>query len=140
MNSVVGLMLSNRSYIGWTTHGHTGGDVVLYNYFPGNGRVAGTIDNTDFAKIIAGIWDFDLAQLSKRFFNNAEAAFTAKSANVSYDEEAGVMTVTKGSNTLLIPEYRNYVILNGNGVTLETVNVYSAGIMYVNAAVLNLIN
>jgi alkaline phosphatase len=139
MNNVVGLMLSNRSYIGWTTHGHTGGDVVLYTYFPGNGRVVGTIDNTDFAKIIAGVWNFNLEQLSSRFFNDAESDFTAKDAAVSYDNDTGIMTVTKGNDTLVIPEFRNYVILNGNKVMLETVNVYSLGRMYVHTAVLDLI-
>jgi alkaline phosphatase len=139
MNNVVGLMLSNRSYIGWTSHGHTGGDVILYNYFPGNGRVTGVIDNTDFAKIIAGVWDFDLAEITDRFFNDAEAAFAAKGAVVRYSNESGTMTITKGSDTLEIPEYRNYVIFNGNKIVFESVNVYSAGAMYVNTAVLDLI-
>jgi len=139
MNSVVGPMLSDRSYIGWTTHGHTGGDVVLYTYFPGNGRVTGTIDNSDFARIISGVWNFDLAELSNRFFNDAEAAFTANGAVVVYNDETGVMTVTKGGNTLVIPEYRNYIILNGNRIELESLNVFSEGIMYVNVSVLELI-
>jgi alkaline phosphatase len=140
MNNVVGLMLSNRSYIGWTTHGHTGGDVVLHTYFPGNGRVVGTIDNTDFAKIIAGIWNFNLSNLTKTFFNDAEAVFAAKGASVNYDSDTGIMTVTKGNNILLIPEFRNYVTLNGNKIMSDTVNVYAGGKMYIHTSLLSLIN
>jgi alkaline phosphatase len=136
MGQAIGLMLSNRSFIGWTTHGHTGGDIILYTYFPGNGRVVGTIENTDLAKIIAGVWDFDLVELSGQFFNDAEAFFTANGADVEYDVDTGVMTVTKGSDTLEIPEHRNYVVFNGDKFILETVNVYSDGVMYVNEAVL----
>jgi len=139
MNNVVGLMLSNRAYLGWTTHGHSGGEVVLYNYFPGNGRLVGMIDNTDFAKIISGVWDFDLNELSARLFNDAEVSFTANGADVEYNEETGVMTVTKGGNTLEIPEYRNYVTLNGENISIESLNIFSEGIMYVNEAVLVLI-
>ncbi len=45
--------LSWESYVGWTTHGHTGEDVFLGMYHPYNDRLTGVIDNTDVAKYIA---------------------------------------------------------------------------------------
>jgi len=55
MNYTVGLMLSERAYLGWTTHGHTGQEVNLFTYLPGDGRITGTLDNTDIALICAGV-------------------------------------------------------------------------------------
>ncbi len=45
--------LSWEAFIGWTTHGHTGEDVILGIYHPENERLIGIIDNTDVAKYIA---------------------------------------------------------------------------------------
>ncbi len=39
----------------WTSKGHTGVDVPLFAYGPGSQQFAGTIDNTDIAKKIAGL-------------------------------------------------------------------------------------
>jgi len=65
MARTVGPMMSRRAGLGWTTHGHTGEDVVLFTYLPNNGRIVGTLDNTDIARIIAGIWRLNLPQLKK---------------------------------------------------------------------------
>ncbi|MCL2369087.1 MAG: alkaline phosphatase [Alphaproteobacteria bacterium] len=62
MNRTVGPMMSRRAYIGWTTHGHTGEDVQLFSYLPGGSRIVGTIENTDIARIISGIWRLRLNQ------------------------------------------------------------------------------
>ncbi len=54
--AALGSMLSKRCNIGWTTVGHTGEDVVLYSYLPGNERVTGLIENTEITKIITDAW------------------------------------------------------------------------------------
>lgn len=66
MNSVLGPIISKRAKIGWTTHGHTGEDVVLFTYLPKNGRIVGVIDNTDIAKIISGTWKLSLPKSMTR--------------------------------------------------------------------------
>ena len=56
LNEVKNLLtvkLSWESYIGWTTHGHTGEDVFLGMYHPTNDRLTGVVDNTDIGKYIA---------------------------------------------------------------------------------------
>lgn len=40
-------LISDRAFIGWTTHGHTGLDVGIYAYGDVAGNVSGYIDNTD---------------------------------------------------------------------------------------------
>jgi len=142
MNSVVGPMISKRANIGWTTGGHTGEEVVLYTYLPGDERITGTIDNTDIAKLCAGVWGLDLAKTTKDLYNNAKVAFEAKGATVVVDNDNPNnprMIVTKGSSTLIIPESKNYVYLNGNTIISRGVNVNIEGTFYVSVEILSLI-
>jgi alkaline phosphatase len=139
MNHTVGLMISKRAYLGWTSHGHTGQEVNLFTYLPGDGRITGTLDNTDIAKICAGVWGINLEAVTKQLFNEAETIFRAKGAAVTINEETGDMTVTKGNTTIVIPEYRNYVILNGERVMLDSVIVNQSGKYYVPQTVIDMI-
>ena len=139
MNYTVGLMLSERAYLGWTTHGHTGQDVNLFSYLPGDGHITGTIDNTDIALICAGIWGVNLPGLSAQLFNEAETAFIAKGATVKVNLEAGEMTVTKDGVVLVIPDYKNYVFLNGDKVMIDSVIVNQDGMFYVPENVLSMV-
>ena len=139
MNYAVGLMISERAYLGWTSHGHTGQEVNLFTYLPGDGRVTGTLDNTDIAFICAGVWGIDLATVTRQLFNEAETAFKAKGAAVAINEVTGRMTVTKGSTTLVIIDNKNYVFLNGSKIGLESVIVNQSGKFYVPQTVLNMI-
>ncbi|MCL1835022.1 MAG: alkaline phosphatase [Oscillospiraceae bacterium] len=127
MNYCVGPMISKRANIGWTTTGHTGEDLILFTYLPGDDRITGTIDNTDLANIAAAVWGIDLGEVSKQLYNDAEAAFKANGAAVEINKDNPnnpVMIVTKGSTTMTIPESKNYVILNGDIIESMGVNVY----------------
>ena len=139
MNYTVGLMLSERAFLGWTTHGHTGQDVNLFTYLPGDERITGTLDNTDVALICAGVWGIDLNDVTQRLFNEAESAFAAKGAQVEVNSELGEMTVTKDDAVLVIPDNKNYVYLNGEKVKLASVIVNQGGVFYVPAEVLDMI-
>jgi alkaline phosphatase len=121
MAFAIGPMISKRAHIGWTTHGHTGEDVVLYSYLPGDGRITGTIDSTDIAKICALAFGIDLESVSGTLFIDAREAFEAKGAQVELNN--GQMTVTKGDATLIIPEYKNFAELNGVKFESDGVNV-----------------
>jgi len=139
MNYTVGLMLSERAYLGWTTHGHTGQEVNLFTYLPGDERITGTLDNTEIALICAGVWGIDLQAVTAQLFNEAEAAFTAKGAAVEIDLDVGEMTVTKDGATLVIPDYKNYVFLNGDKVMIDSVIVNQSGTFYIPVSVLDMI-
>ncbi|WP_084233533.1 alkaline phosphatase [Papillibacter cinnamivorans] len=142
MNYVVGPMISKRAYLGWTTTGHTGEDVVLFTYLPGDERITGTIDNTDVADICAGVWGVDLEALTDELYINASAAFEAKGATVTADnsnESNPKLVVTKGSTTLIIPESKNYVYVNGSQFLFDSVTVNVKGVFYVSREVVSLI-
>jgi len=152
MNNVVGLMLSERAYLGWTTHGHTGQEVNLFSYLPGDGRITGTIDNTDIAKIMAKTWNIDLEAVTQRLFNDAETAFKALGATVETDTDiasSGRMIVKKDGVIITILENKNYVIVENSylvdsadgpaKVIIEGVVVNQDGKFYVPKSVIELI-
>jgi alkaline phosphatase len=142
MNYTVGPMISKRASIGWTTGGHTGEDVNLYTYLPGDARITGVVENTDIAKICAGVWGIDLAETTKSLYNDAEPAFKAKGATVEIDldiQSGGRMTVTKGGTTLVINENKNYVLLDGDKISFDSVIVNQSGKFYVPQIVIDLI-
>ncbi|KAF6636830.1 alkaline phosphatase [Paenibacillus sp. EKM208P] len=123
MNYAVGPIISKRANIGWTTGGHTGGDVVLYTYAPNGDRPTGVIDNTDVNKYMTRVLGLDLDTVSKQLFVPAKAAFEAKGAKFTADTK--VITVTKGSNKLELPVYKNVATLNGKNTTLNGVVVFN---------------
>ena len=142
MNYTVGPIISKRASLGWTTTGHTGEETLLFTYLPGNSRIVGTIENTDVAKICAGVWKIDLNAVTRKIYIDAETAFTAKGAAVATDisvPSCGTMTVTKNTATLVIPENKNFVTLNGEKVSIKSVIVNQSGTFYVPQEVVDLI-
>jgi len=142
MNYTVGPMISKRAALGWTTGGHTGEEVNLYTYMPDDVHITGVIDNTDIAGICAGVWEINLSEITKLLYNDAEPAFKAKGAAVEIDIEiqsGGRMTVTKGDDTLVINENKNYVLFNGNKMEFDSVIVNQSGKFYVPQTVIDLI-
>lgn len=128
LNYTVGPMISKRSGIGWTTGGHTGGDVVLYTYAPNNDRPFGVIDNTDVAKYMARVLDLDLDSVSKQLFVPAKQAFIAKGATYKLDltdAKNPKILVTKGNTKLELQIYKNIAVVNGKKTALDGVIVYN---------------
>lgn len=64
-------VLAKRAKIGYTTGGHTGGDVYLGVYAPtGVERLKGTVDNTDLPKYIEKNLSLDLQGANEKLFND----------------------------------------------------------------------
>ncbi len=142
MNYAVGPMISKRAHLGWTTTGHTGEDVNLFSYLPGDKRITGLMENTDIAQICAGVWGINLDEATKKLYVEAETAFKAKGATVTVDTQVqagGVMNVAKGGNKITIDENKNYVLLNGKKVNFNSVIVNQDGKFYVPQSVIALI-
>lgn len=142
MNYTVGPMISKRANIGWTTGGHTGGDVTLYSYLPGDYRVVGTLDNTSIAKYCAQAWNIDLNKTSARLYVDAKSAFEAKGATVTVNtdvQSGGVMTVKKGNVTITIQENKNFVTVGNEKVAFSSVVVNQDGKFYVPQTVVDLL-
>ena len=71
MNYTVGPIIAKRSFIGFTTGGHTGEEVVLYCYSPLNDRPTGVIQNTDIAKYVEKELGVDLKSATNELFVKA---------------------------------------------------------------------
>nr|WP_246369700.1 alkaline phosphatase [Saccharibacillus deserti] len=130
LNSVIGPMISERAHIGWTSGGHTGGDVVLYSYAPDGRKLSGLLENTDIARAMASALGLNLSEVSKQLFVPAEEAFKAKGAQWkidSADKANPVLVVTKGKDTLRLPVFKSTAELNGKSVQLKG-NVIDNGV------------
>jgi alkaline phosphatase len=63
--NAISRLVSRRSLVGWTTHGHTAVDVNLYAHGPGANRFIGHQDNTTVGEIIADLMDVNLDALTR---------------------------------------------------------------------------
>lgn len=143
LQALYGKIIAKRAYLGFTTSGHTGEDIVLYSYLPNNQRITGTINNVDIPLMIAKTWNLDLTQATNDYYVNAAVQFKNKQAEVTVntkDTTNPTMTVKKGNNTLEIEENKNYVVLNGKKIEIPNVTVQIEGRFYVNKKVIDLIN
>ena len=123
MNYALGPMLSTRSVIGWTTHGHNGADVPLYAFGPG--RPTGVIDNSDLATISATAMGFDLNRVDEKLFVEARSILKDIGAEIRIDQShAGhpILIVEKEGKTASMPLGRN--ILKTNQAVFELKSLF----------------
>jgi len=141
LRETVGPIVSRRINVGWTTGGHTGGDVTFYSFVPGDQRIVGLFSLADMALMVETAWNLDLAEVTSLLFNDAVAVFESRGATVDIDDSvvsAGVMTVTRGTDVLVVDENKDYVYFNDERIYF-TLNVMSAGTFFVNQGVLELL-
>ena len=137
-------MLAERANIGFTTGGHTGEDVFLYSYGPS--RPTGLVENTDIAKKMAEVMNFDLRKVSEKLYTNAEEALTKKgyTARVDVaDSSNPVLVAVKGNETIEFPVNKNIVIQKSGKSTKENevnaVTVYNGKDFYISEQALKLV-
>ncbi len=109
---VVGPMLSKRAAIGWIYTGHTGEDLFLYAFGPN--KPTGLIQNTDIAKITARSLGFDLAEVDRKLFVDAAAAFTALGASIRFDNSDAdnpALRLEKGIQRAILPINSNVLLI-----------------------------
>jgi alkaline phosphatase len=59
-------VVSRHAGIGWTTRGHTGVDVTLHAFGPGSHLLTGYRENDEVGRIIAGLLEIDLDEVTER--------------------------------------------------------------------------
>lgn len=124
----VGPMISKRSGIGWTSGGHTGEEVVLYSYLPGNGRISGVVENTYIAEVVAEALQVDLDALTAETYVDINKALTERGflcAIDKADKNQVKFFAERGLQTLVIDQNKNNAIVNGTRVTFDSVMVYN---------------
>lgn len=117
-------MLSRRARLGWTTGGHTGADVYLFAYGPGQPK--GLVENTEVGKTMASVMGIDFGALNKRLFVEAGAAFGALGYQVALDKTDAanpVLVVTKGGAKAELPVSKNLLKIGEKTVDLEGIVV-----------------
>lgn len=121
----IGTIITKRAKVSYTTHGHTGEEMALYSYLPGNKRLsAGVIDNTDYANYAAASLGLNLDKTSQRLFMSVPE-LQDKVAGISVDANDRTLTLTKGNTSLTLTRNKNIVVLNGKEQILEGVVVYN---------------
>lgn len=118
-----------HTLIGWTSHGHTGGDVPLYAYGPG--APAGLLDAPEVAGTMAAALGIDLRRLDNRLFAAVSDVFPPDACIVlGYDRnqdrtvEERVLHITWADQTAELPVNTNLLRMNGRTIPLEGIVVY----------------
>ncbi len=121
MNEATGPLVSMRSCVGWTTHGHTGEDLFFYYY--GMDRPLPMIENSDIARIMAKAMGFDLADADRRLFVPAEEVFKRIGASVTLDRKDPrnmVLIVESEGKRAELPLSKNTMRIKGRTETTRT--------------------
>ncbi|MGE7938289.1 alkaline phosphatase [Bacillus paramycoides] len=125
-------LLANRANLGFTTGGHTGEDVFLYSY--GLQKPYGLVQNTDIAKTMARAMGFQLGDITKKLFLDAETSFKKIGAIVTIDKKdvANPVLVVKRNNTeAKLSVNKNIICIDGKDYELGSIVVESNGKFYV---------
>lgn len=130
----IGPIIAKRANIGFTSYGHTGEDIPLYSYLPGNKRITGTIDNTDIAKYIATAMGLDLNATTKRLFINEN---DLKKSGILSSSKGDVLTLKKGNITVELFKNKNIAKVNGKEEKLEGLVIHNDIKWYFPSEVIN---
>ncbi len=115
----------NYTYLGWTTHGHTGGDVPLFAYGPF--RPVGLLAAQDVGRVCARALGFDLESLTLRLFVEASQAFPGNGIQLDRtDDRNPVLKIQHQGRTAALPINKNLLFWNGQRLPLEGVVVHVA--------------
>jgi alkaline phosphatase len=118
------ILCARYTSVGWTTHGHAGGDVPLHAFGPG--RPFGVIDGPDVARVCAGAMGLDLAKLNQRLFVDAGKAFGEEAVRIDKaDPTNPVIFIRHEGRQAELPVNKNWLILDGRARPLEGVVVYA---------------
>jgi len=116
------VLCAKYTCLGWTTHGHAGGDVPLHAFGPG--RPVGVVDGPDVAQITAAAFGLDLERLNRRLYQEATEALP--DANVTIEQPTPhnfVIQVERKGRTARLPANKNLLQLDDRTIELEGVVV-----------------
>jgi alkaline phosphatase len=118
------VLCPRHTVIGWTTHGHCGGDVPLFAFGPR--RPLGLLDGPDIGKTCAQALGLNLDRLNLRLFQEAAGALAGGQVAVDKsDPENPVVKISFQGKQAELPVNKNILNLNGNRMNLEGVVVYA---------------
>lgn len=109
---------------GWTTHGHTAGDVPLYGFGPGCPR--GALNGPEVGKATADALGLDLHQLTARLFVEADTALARSNVKIDKSDAMNpVLKVEYKGRIFELPVNKNILRTSETELQIEGVVVYS---------------
>jgi len=115
-------LCTRYTHVGWSTHGHTGGDVPLHGFGPG--KPVGLLEGPDIGKTCARAMGLSLEKLNDRLFVDAGGVFG--DANVEVDRSDPLnhfIKIRHGEKVAELQVDKNWLILDGRATRLEGVVV-----------------
>ncbi|MEG0295539.1 MAG: alkaline phosphatase [Clostridium sp.] len=134
----VNQVVAKRSKLGYTTGGHTGGDVYLGVYAPaGVEKLTGTVDNTELAKYVERSLGINLSETTEKLYKDQKSNIESLGATYSInkdDNDNPYALINKDGLEVKIHANSNIVeVNNGDKVLnhqLPGVSVLSEDILY----------
>ncbi len=139
-NALGEIICRQHTCLGWTIHGHTGGDVPLFAYGPQ--RPVGLVDGPDIGKICARALGLSLDRLNARLFVDAAGALAGGEVAVDHsDPENPLVKISYQGTKAELPANKNLLRLEGRAVPLEGLVVHASptGKVYLPLQAINLI-
>lgn len=136
LTRTIARIVTSRTYIGFTTNGHTGDDVFLavYNPIDKNDRPVGLVTSDTIHNYLCRMLGFKsvagqqrcLDDSTKKYFSSHKivfAKFPDKKIRKVHNEY--ILQVVNNRDTLVIPQNKNYTVLNRTDTTyLKSVVVF----------------
>lgn len=141
-NGQINEVMKIRAKLGYTTGGHTGGDVYLGVYAPtGVEKLRGTVDNTELPKYIASNLGLNLDSASEILYQDIKDKVEAEGATFTVntdDTENSYFLIEKEDKILKVIANSNVVEVYVGSQKIEdkelsSVSILTGGIAYGNA-------
>ncbi len=111
------------TYVGFTSHGHVGGDVPLFAWGPG--APSGLLDAPDIGRVTASAMGLDLGRLNDRLFVDSTLAFDEGEVTVDETWVANpVVVVEHKGRRAELPVNKNSLKMEGREIGLEGLTVF----------------
>ncbi len=119
-------IITKRTFLGFTTLGHTGEDVFFAAYDPRSMAPTGLILNNEVNEYMQQAWSTNLDSLTNLYFAPHYEVFNGLNYSIdSTDKQNKYLVVKTKKITLRIPENQNIVFVNGVAKEYPTVMVYN---------------
>ena len=132
-NGQINEVMKIRGKLGYTTGGHTGGDVYLGVYAPaGVDKSRGTVDNTEIPKYIASNLELNLDSASETLYQDIKEKVEAEGATFivnTDDTENPYFLIKKEDKTLKVIANSNIVEVYVGGEKIEDKELSSVSIL-----------
>lgn len=134
------ILCPRYTFVGWTTHGHTGGDVPLHAYGPA--RPAGLLDAPDIGRVCAAAMGLNLGTLNQRLFVDAGKVFGEDHVGLNKSDPSNpALLIRHDGKNAELPINKHWLILDGKARRTEGVVVYAeaTGKAYIPMQAVNII-